>query len=540
MRWLSLVLLVNIPVPAQVRGVLRPRPEQRALDSPEQKMTGEFAISGAVVDASTGEPVRKALIRINGGGANPGDGFAQTDAGGSFTIRGLEAGTYTILAEKPGYWPDTPRNQSQSITVGTGIETPVARFKMVRQGVLVGKVRDENSDPVPNTNVQVFRKQVREGRHEWQPAGGQMTNDVGEYRISLQPGAYLVSVSVNTFPFFRGRGRRRIGDDRPPVSYPTIYYPNVMDAQSAVPVVLASGQEQHADFDLRPGAVFQVSGRITNAPAQRGMGISLAPLHGDITGRRLGANFTQPDGAFTIAGVAPGTYQLQVDAFGSPEEHLAARQTVTVSDNDVAGLEVTLAPAFDIPVHVRTEDGSTAPVTHVFMTNDGTHQVFNAGPDKDGAMVIRGLTPGAYRLGVAAGNNLYVKSATLGGVDVLDRGMEWSGPSGPVEVTLGTKGGTLSGHIGNGSEPVTSADVVVLRNTADGQFALVRQVHASGADFTASGLAPGSYVVLAARDAQNLEYAEPGVLKKYQDYTQTVNIEEKAEQQLQLKLAPVL
>jgi hypothetical protein len=82
--------------------------------------------------------------------------------------------------------------------------------------------------------------------------------------------------------------------------------------------------------------------------------------------------------------------------------------------------------------------------------------------------------------------------------------------------------------------------VLVLRQTPEGQFALARQVHATGADFTASALGPGHYVVLAAEDARNLEYADPAVLRKYQDYTQSVSVDEGGEQQLQLKLAPVL
>lgn len=528
------LLLIAVPALAQLEVV--PRLRQRARPGPEGRMSGEFLISGAVVDASTGEPVRKATVRIHGGGADPADGVTLTDAGGTFIFRGLEPGSYSINAEKPGYAPDPAH---ANLTVTAGPEPAALRYKLTRQGVLGGKVRDENADPVPNALVQAFRKQVHEGRHDWVPAGGQNTNDVGEYRLAVPPGTYLISVTYNYQAFYRPHGRR-IGDDRPVVSYPSVYYPNVTDSRSAVPVVLTSGQEQQADFNLAPGPMFQVRGRVTNAPAQRGMGLSLIPAQSDLAMRRIGANFDGSDGAFFFAGVTPGAYQLVADSFAGPDEHLSARQTITVGQGDVTGIEVTLAPAFDIPVHVRTEDGSPAPPVQVSLTNDASRQMLGIANDKDGARAIRGITAGAYRLSASAGNRAYIKSATLGGVDILDRTMEWNGPSGPIEITIGTRGGTLAGHISKGSEAVASADVVVLRGTPDGQYALARQVHATGADFSVTGLAPGNYLVLAPEDAQSLEYADAAVLKKYQDYTQTVSIEEKAEQHLQLKLAPAL
>src|SRR5947209_17923376 len=105
LRWLTLLLLLYaLAASAQVKNSRRQ--QLKPPSSPEQRMTGELSISGQVVDALSGEPVRKVLVNIRRGGSDPANGVTLTDAGGAFGFKGLEAGTYWITADKPGFRPE--------------------------------------------------------------------------------------------------------------------------------------------------------------------------------------------------------------------------------------------------------------------------------------------------------------------------------------------------------------------------------------------------------------------------------------------------
>ena len=59
---------------------------------------GHTVISGTVVEASTGEPVRKAIVTLTLQGAPRRWATARTDSSGQFTFAGLPAGKYDLRA----------------------------------------------------------------------------------------------------------------------------------------------------------------------------------------------------------------------------------------------------------------------------------------------------------------------------------------------------------------------------------------------------------------------------------------------------------
>src|SRR5580693_7982034 len=63
---------------------------------------GHAVISGTVVEASTGEPVRKAIVTLTLEGVPRRWATARTDGSGQFTFAGLPAGQYDLGATMQG------------------------------------------------------------------------------------------------------------------------------------------------------------------------------------------------------------------------------------------------------------------------------------------------------------------------------------------------------------------------------------------------------------------------------------------------------
>jgi hypothetical protein len=109
------------------------------------------AISGVVIDATSQQPVRNAIVTL--GGAEGGEARLLTDPQGRFLFRGLPAGErYTLEATKPGYIDGrfggrrarTPR----PIALTDGQWFADTRIELVRPCSISGTVLDEAGEPI--------------------------------------------------------------------------------------------------------------------------------------------------------------------------------------------------------------------------------------------------------------------------------------------------------------------------------------------------------------------------------------------------------
>src|SRR6185436_2394871 len=75
--------------------------------------------------------------------------------------------------------------------------------KMVRQGIVAGRVTDRDGEAIPNMQVRVSRYQYSGGKRQMVMAGNATTDDRGDFRVAnLPPGRYFVS--ADTRPGGRG------------------------------------------------------------------------------------------------------------------------------------------------------------------------------------------------------------------------------------------------------------------------------------------------------------------------------------------------
>ena len=90
---------------------------------------------------------------------------------------------------------------------------------MLPQGVISGRVVDEDGDPISGASVQILRQAYMRGRKQLTPAQSNMTNDKGEYRIfGLAPGKYFVTATHSSVEFEQ--------------VYGVTYYPNATNSSA--------------------------------------------------------------------------------------------------------------------------------------------------------------------------------------------------------------------------------------------------------------------------------------------------------------------
>ena len=147
------------PQPGQPQGA--PRQGQQGRGGNQQQVRdraqtpqGTAAISGRVVAADTGRPVKRARVSASAGGR--GQRTALTDDQGRYVIGDLAAGSYTISASKAGF-VDGVYGQRRPLQPGTPLALADAQaaanvdVRILRGGVITGHVGDEDGEPLPRT-----------------------------------------------------------------------------------------------------------------------------------------------------------------------------------------------------------------------------------------------------------------------------------------------------------------------------------------------------------------------------------------------------
>ena len=106
-----------------------------------------------------------------------------------------------------------------------------------------------------------------------------MTDDRGAFEIAdIEPGAYFLSVSAQPWYANQQRGRPGSGSGNAAldVAYPTLFYPDVTDADAATPIPVKGGERLHADFIFHAERAMHLRIPITEAEMRRGYGLSIS------------------------------------------------------------------------------------------------------------------------------------------------------------------------------------------------------------------------------------------------------------------------
>jgi 5-hydroxyisourate hydrolase-like protein (transthyretin family) len=557
--------------------------------------TGTGRIRGRILSAETGQPVRRVQVRIIGQDIAP--KTMLTDADGRYEFAELPAGRFTVSATKSGF-VNVQYGQTRPFESGKPIELVDAQLidkadiSLPRGSVIAGRIVDEFGEPVTDAMVSAMRSVWTGGRRRLQPAGrtGQ-TNDLGQYRIfGLPPGDYYVSAS------FRGGEMMMIemaaaatiggGSAASPTSgYASTYYPGTTSAPEAQRVRLALGQEvAGTDFALAPVKLARVSGTVMRSDGQPAAGtmVSLMPRTTEnVLALMDRSGRTDPNGNFTVNGVSPGDYNLQVrgmsittmttagggqmvftsrvsgPAGSGAQEAEFGSVPVTVAGEDVTNVVVTTTKGATAAGRL-TFEGAAQPatlggirVTATSVDNEPTI-VFPGGPGQampgslqaDGSFELRGLA--GTRLVRVQGlpPGWVLKSVNIEGQDVTDTGFDFKPGAAiaGVDVVITNKTSEVNGSVttSNG-QPVKDFTLVLFaEDPAKWTFPQTRYVTAARPDqegrVKVRNLPAGDYFAIAVEYLAQGEWGDPEVLDRLKGKATRITLNEGESKAVTLKI----
>ncbi len=556
---LALALLAQQPPPPV------PSPKQRPMDRPVRQQPPPTppdqlaSLQGRAISARTGEPIRKAAITLNGGpqeGARRGY-TATTDAEGNFRIAAVEPGRYTIFAERTGF---VRQNYTRApIVLDKAQKVTGVLVKLVPQGVITGKVLDEEGDVVAFATVQVNRIRAAGGQRQMTQINSVQTNDIGEFRLAnLTPGRYYLSAMARNIGFRAGPMAPSWADQ--PVAqeaYTTVFYPGTLDPSGAAPIDIQAGAELRGmDLRLMKQRVFRVRGVVQGVGvANLGRRPVMVSLNVRSTegwqGERRQSTTRPPGNEFEIRNVPPGSYVLSAQTMEGQQLNYA-RVPVEIGNGDLDNVALMLQPAFQLSGTYKVE-GADAPAAEgnvrVLLRAAEPMRGVPMGPGgggqiKTGAFQVGNLVAEKYQVSLGGlPDGAYLKSARLGDRDALEHGVDLTNgsPGAMLNVVASMDGGQISGTVTNEKgEPVPGATVTLMPSASRArQQHLYKRVTAeqSGA-FTIRGIAPGDYRVFAWEEVDQLSWQDPEYVKPYENSAKSVSIREKGMETLQLRAIP--
>jgi hypothetical protein len=534
------------------------------------------AIEGQVVNGRTGAPLKRAMVRVTGsvpqapGVANAAQGGRggppvrpvivnkETDEQGRFAIANLEPGKYRVTAERQGFlrqsWGARKYSGgSTQVLVGDGQTVKQIDFRLMPQGVITGKVLDEDGEPMAGVQVRAQRTFLRNGLRVSSTIANATTSDIGEYRLpELKPGRYSVMAAPRSRPDGMGMGPGGGPSSMEPLPanpemvYAATYYPSTPDAATAVPVDVGEGGEvPQVDIRLVKTRVFRVRGKVVGMPegaGRRGGGGGMTPVtltprggsrggEGMLMGQARGA-----EGVFEIRNVPPGQYTAHTQAQAAGAQYVAIA-SVDVIGSHADGVVLRMATGGDVQGSVKVVDGTPA-VTNLQVSLRPVGfggQAPRVRVAEDLKFTLKSVPPVNYAVSVSGyPDTCYVKSIQYGGADVPPEGVAMTS-GGVIEVVLSAAAGTVDVIVTAGDNKAGSGAQVALMK--DGALESVRTADESGM-LSLKGLKPGSYRVVAWEDVDPELLWDPDYVKRFENEGKSVKVEASGHEAIQLKAIP--
>ena len=546
--YLWLVTLVIVSTVAWAQPPMPPGPPR---DNAQPRATGTATIRGHVVAADSGQPLRKAQVRIMSGELRE-NRMTSTDADGKFEFKEVIAGRYNVSASKGSYvalqyGQLRPFEPGKPLEILAGQTLEKVDFALPKGAILTGRVLDEFGDPLPDAMVSVQRYQNMGGQRRLIPAGRtSSTNDVGEFRLfAVPPGQYYLSATLRPM----GMG----GDVEDRSGYAATYFPGTTNIAEAQKVTVGLGQiVSDMNMTLMPTRVSRVTGTAVDSQGRPMTGMVTAMPRTDSMMMMFGPPAQiKPDGSFVVSGLAPGRYMLQVR--GPTNDGESAYTEITVAGDDVNGLRLvaTSPSAFSgrVIVDSAAAQGFRPSSVRLGLTPTQTDMMMMGMPSqpavlKDDLTFELKAAPGQFRLTMFnQPTGWTIRAVRYRNSDVTDTGIEIRPGEdlAEVEVELTNRLTDLSGVVTNAKgEAIKDYSVIVFPSDRDKWTPNSRYMRTSRPDqdgrYKVSGVPPGQYLVIALDYLDQNEWNDKDFLEKIRARATTFSLNDGETKSVDLRI----
>jgi hypothetical protein len=384
--------------------------------------------------------------------------------------------------------------------------------------VITGRLTDERGAVVAGAVVQALKTTHRDGLRERTPVQSVVSNDLGEYRFfMLKPGRYYISMVPPTLIIQNVTSQS--------FSIP-LFYPGTVDVKAASVIDLHVGETiENANFWAIPIKNRRITGGVQGNGSD-GVNVILSPANGTAKQTEVIKSGT-PNPSFQFSNIVPGSYTLVAyNVYGR------AALLLDVRNADILGTRVTLGPGYRIPARVRIEGhppGDDPALEKVFFNVrlDAPIPGLDAevySPFADGRFILDVLKRD-YWIDLTRTEGYYIKSITLDGFDVLNRGLHVeSSVDGPLEIVLDTHFGQVQG-----SAAVPNVTVVLAPDAARrSQRPLYKSMKTSTGAFLFDKVPPGDYKLFVWSENtidNGGPWLDPEYLRQFEDRATSVRIQ---------------
>jgi protocatechuate 3,4-dioxygenase beta subunit len=520
-------------------------------------------VRGRVVAADTGLPLRRVTVSLQSTAEQRGHA-TDTDADGAFTFDAVPKGRYRLKASKARY-VDTalgaraPGRPGRAFDLGDGQKIEGLTIRLPLAGVITGRVVDDAGEPVAAAPVIVLqRKRVKDATRLMPSMYGRSTDDTGTYRLfGLPPGRYYLSAQPDE------RHRIDLGVvNTSPTSLAPTYFPSTPVVSEAQPIDVAAGTETSADIALVVTQVTTVSGEVVDAAGRPPLAGFIQLVSAGAEGAWSGSQSVQTmnkSGAFTLSGVAPGDYTLQVRAFFDEAGLTRAARSgsieggfslpLSVSGTPISDLRIVVPPPIEIAGRIHFEGeppsgGPTAVTIRASTASDHLHDGARVDVGADGRFALQ-LQAGTWQIAASAPRGWMLKRLTFRGraVDPTAAVEITSEPDPKLDVLLTSQITVVTGTASD-TEGVRLVDYHAAIFPADqkeprwDQRTRLERADAQG-QFRFEALLPGDYFVAAVVDLDPNEGFDEDMLAALRPSATRIRVREGQTETVALKLAPL-
>jgi hypothetical protein len=227
-------------------------------------------VSGRITDAFTGLLVEGAAITLTQG-VDASRQIRFADAGGNYSFDEAMAGEGSVEIEASGFLAFGRANpEDAAIKIAT--DHAQHNFKLTPAATISGRITLEQEDGKQVVSASLLHEDFTDGIRRFigianvEGVTFTTTSPVelnGTFQFTgLPPGRYIIGVGP------RIGGMSFVGGKRYHPEYGVTYYPGTTEFADALPVTLAAGQTQVADFKLVKRPLFRASGEISIAAAE--------------------------------------------------------------------------------------------------------------------------------------------------------------------------------------------------------------------------------------------------------------------------------